>query len=157
MNNAKAQAPAPKVNTGHRGEHPIPKVNKAPTIGAALGSVGKAPAPKAQGKLPGVPEKDALPENFKTTDALKEAAKLYVHDKVNKTAGGHVSVDSGDATADALRGMPIDQVYTRASLVLGVPVADLVAKYEHLNPGMQRMNLGNRVRAAMKASALASA
>ena len=33
---------------------------------------------------------------------------------------------------------------------LEVSKDSLVAKYEHLNVGMQRMNLGNRLRKAMK-------
>lgn len=73
---------------------------------------------------------------------------VYVKDKERKTAGGNVSVDSGDKLAQELRGATLDQVYARAAKELNEKEADLRAKYKHLNPGMQRMNLGNRIRAA---------
>jgi hypothetical protein len=53
-----------------------------------------------------------------------------------------------DALATRLSGLTLDAIYTEAAIVLGTPEADLRAKYGHLNPGMQRMNLGNRMRAA---------
>lgn len=40
-----------------------------------------------------------------------------------------------------------DELYRRAAHVLGVPVSELRAKYGHLNPGLQAMNLRNRLRA----------
>jgi hypothetical protein len=52
-----------------------------------------------------------------------------------------------DEVAMSLMGLTLDEVYAAASPVLGVPEPDLRAKYGHLNPGMQRMNLGNRMRA----------
>lgn len=73
----------------------------------------------------------------------------YHVDKEKKTAGGHASVDSDDELAQKLRGLSIDEVYKHAAAVLKEPEADLRAKYAHLNVGMQRMNLGNRMRAAV--------
>jgi colicin import membrane protein len=70
-------------------------------------------------------------------------------DKECKTAGGHASVDKNDELAQKLRGLTIDEVYTHAEAILKEPKADLMAKYAHLNTGMQRMNLGNRMRAAV--------
>lgn len=40
-----------------------------------------------------------------------------------------------------------EEMYERAARLLAVPVADLKAKYGHLNNGMQQMNLRNRLRA----------
>lgn len=59
------------------------------------------------------------------------------------------SLDNGDDLAHKLRGKPLTAAYKTAAKVLGVSQAELVAKYKHLNAGMQRMNLGNRIRAAM--------
>jgi hypothetical protein len=89
-------------------------------------------------------------EGVKSTDVLREAAKGYVHDKENKTAGGHVSVNNGDEIAKKLISKDLDTVYAMAAKALKEDEADLRKKYEHLNPGMQRMNLGNRMRAAAK-------
>lgn len=76
----------------------------------------------------------------------------YHVDKERKTAGGHASVDSNDDLAQKLRGLSIDEVYKHAADVLKEPEADLRAKYAHLNVGMQRMNMGNRMRAAVMKS-----
>lgn len=86
----------------------------------------------------------------KSTDALRLKAPEYVHDKEKRTAGGHVSVHNGDEIATKLLGKDLDQVYTMAARQLKEDEADLRKKYKHLNTGMQRMNLGNRMRAAAK-------
>lgn len=65
-----------------------------------------------------------------------------------KTAAGNTSLSCGDATAKSLQGLELEDVYKKASKVLGVPVTELKSRYSKLNPGMQRMNLGNRMRAA---------
>lgn len=66
-----------------------------------------------------------------------------------KTPKGNPCVDTGDKLAQELRGLTLEAVYDKAAKVLGETVKDLTAKYAHLNAGMQRMNLGNRMRAAM--------
>ena len=71
-----------------------------------------------------------------------------VNGKTNVSASGNATMDNGDALAKKLRGAELDDVYAEASKVLGESQAALRAKYAHLNPGMQRMNLGNRMRAA---------
>lgn len=70
-----------------------------------------------------------------------------------KSVGGHATLDNGDDLARSLRGAELDDVYTQASKVLGESVRALKLRYEHLNVGMQRMNLGNRMRAAMATEA----
>lgn len=52
-----------------------------------------------------------------------------------------------DEVAKSLMGMSLDEMYEMASTVLECPRFQLEAKYGHLNPGLQRMNLGNRLRA----------
>ena len=61
--------------------------------------------------------------------------------------------DSGDELAIMLRGKDLDEVYEMTADILQVEAVDLYAKYEHLNPGQQRMVLGNRIRFAMKHAA----
>lgn len=60
----------------------------------------------------------------------------------------HPRKPASDALTARLAGMALDGVYTAAAQELGVAEADLRAKYGHLNPGLQRMNLGNRLRTA---------
>jgi hypothetical protein len=68
--------------------------------------------------------------------------------KALKSAGGNATMDNGDALAKTLRGAELDEVYAQAAKLLGETQTALKAKYSHLNAGMQRMNLGNRMRAA---------
>jgi len=69
-----------------------------------------------------------------------------------RTASGRKAIDSGDAIAQQLRGKDLTEVYAHAAKATGRPVAELQAKYKHLNPGMQRMNLGNVIRGATRAA-----
>ena len=66
------------------------------------------------------------------------------------TATGNKSYDNGDTVALLLRGADLETVYQIGARELGVTVTELKTKYAHLNPGQQRMNVGNRVRAATK-------
>lgn len=63
------------------------------------------------------------------------------------TASGNTSLNCGDDLAKKLEGKDLDDVYKLASKLLEVPVSQLKARYGKLNVGMQRMNLGNRMRA----------
>ncbi len=74
----------------------------------------------------------------------------------HKTATGNTSYDTGDELAVALRGLDLDGIYAKAAKVLGETVTDLKGDYQHLNVGMQRMNLGNRIRGALKKAAQAA-
>lgn len=59
--------------------------------------------------------------------------------------------DVGDPVAVMLReAKSLDDVYRIGGAYLEVQVADLKKKYEHLNPGQQRMNIGNRMRGKWK-------
>lgn len=70
-----------------------------------------------------------------------------------KLPNGHVSYDSGDEVAEMLRGKELDLVYDIVSEKLGVSVEELRQKYSNLNAGMQRMVLGNRLRAFLRKQA----
>ena len=75
---------------------------------------------------------------------LREA---YVKHDV-KTPSGRKAFDTNDKVAAKLRGLDLDQAYAEAAVWCDIPESELRAKYGHLNPGMQRMNLGNKMRAA---------
>lgn len=129
---------------------------KAKAKAAADAARIKAKAEKEAAALKAKAEREAERAKRK---AEREAAGLkdrmvpadlshYTKDTEKKTPGGNASVDINDKLANELRGLTLDQVYSKASKVLKEPVDALTAKYAHLNPGMQRMNLGNRMRAA---------
>jgi hypothetical protein len=69
------------------------------------------------------------------------------------TPAGNSTADNGDAVAAKLRGMELDALYAFAAKTLDETQTGLKARYAKLNPGMQRMNLGNRLRAILMAPA----
>lgn len=71
----------------------------------------------------------------------------YVRHDV-KTESGRKAFDIGDKVADHLRGKTLEEIYVIAAKALGESVKDLASRYGHLNPGQQRMCLGNRMRNA---------
>lgn len=73
-----------------------------------------------------------------------------VKDRANRTAGGNVSVDSGDALAVFLRGKTVEQIAAICEAAGVGGAAALMERYARLNKGQQRMNLGNRLRTAIK-------
>ena len=71
--------------------------------------------------------------------------------------GDKKSYDNGDEIAQFLRTRALIDVYVSAACLLREDVVLLRQRYAHLNPGQQRMNLGNRIRgAARKAIAAGS-
>ena len=68
-----------------------------------------------------------------------------------KRTDGKTSLDNGDGVASTLRNFALEAVYKVTAKEIGESVEALKAKYGHLNPGMQRMNLGNRLRAHYRA------
>jgi len=77
------------------------------------------------------------------------------------TKAGNNSLDNGDKAAKALRDLTLDQIYKEVARnvkedleAANIEEAEKILrkKYGHLNPGMQRMNLGNRFRAALRAA-----
>lgn len=89
------------------------------------------------------------------------------------TASGNDTIDINDGVAFALRGLDLERLYPTVVLILetlpknkwfsrkmgknheaftGTTEEFFKAKYEHLNEGMQRMNLGNVLRGAFSRS-----
>ncbi len=64
-------------------------------------------------------------------------------------ASGRKSFDKDDSVANMLRGKTLDEAYEIASTILDIPVATLISAYRHLNPGQQRMCLGNKLRGGL--------
>ena len=60
------------------------------------------------------------------------------------------SIDKGDDVALTLRKLTLDAVYSTAASATGISQRGLRDRFAHLNPGMQRMNLGNMIRKALK-------
>lgn len=86
-------------------------------------------------------------EKRSAADTLKRYRSKYVH--TDGYAG--LSINNGDNIADALKMCEPQRVVRIAEAVLpGVNKGDLQKRYAKLNPGMQRMNCGNRIRAAIK-------
>lgn len=71
----------------------------------------------------------------------------------SKSASGGASLNNGDVVANGIAGMEVSTI-VEIAVKMGVakpakgetPAEDLSTKYAHLNVGMQRMNLGNRLR-----------
>lgn len=68
-----------------------------------------------------------------------------------KTAAGHTSLHNGDPIARKLAGKELKEVYALVARETDIPKTQLVSRYSHLNAGMQRMNLGNVLRGALRA------
>lgn len=67
------------------------------------------------------------------------------------SARGNTTLCNGDEVAIKLSSKTPAEVLALASKLLGL---DLTTKYAGLNPGQQRMNAGNRLRAAIKKGAV---
>jgi hypothetical protein len=87
---------------------------------------------------------------YKMSTHIKQYRGNY---KTSKSAAGGKSLNNGDSVAKLLGALSPKQVCILATKVV-FECPDLVAKYAHLNPGQQRMNAGNRIRAAVKAGEL---
>lgn len=67
-----------------------------------------------------------------------------------KAASGKASQICGDEVSMFLKEKTLEETYGIASEQLDIPLIDLHDRYSHLNPGQQRMVLGNRLRAHYK-------
>lgn len=89
-------------------------------------------------------EEEAATGKTKMASQLKKYRSNYA---VAIAGSGRKSLSNGDAVAKALEGRPLDDLY---SIALRVLEMDLRPRYDRLNPGAQRMNIGNRFRNAFK-------
>jgi hypothetical protein len=124
---ATKQAKAPKAKTPAKAK-------------AKAKNAGKVTAPKA--------ERSADWKRIKRIGDKEHKVDLSRYHTV-VSAKGNSSLDNGDDVASSLRGKTIDEVYAIVSRAVEIPQTQLRALYSHLNVGMQRMNLGNKLRGAL--------
>lgn len=134
----------------------LPKGAKSNGTGPAKAAVSKAakkPAKKVAKKPVGEADGRALRYVGKSQVTRFQSYEPHV------TAAGNIAYDNGDKVALELREMPLDDIYRLVAKTLkddlGVKTIDeaealLRKRYAKLNAGMQRMNLGNRYRAACR-------
>tara|TARA_R110000744_G_C19371646_1_gene562767 strand:+ start:6349 stop:6795 length:447 start_codon:yes stop_codon:yes gene_type:complete len=89
----------------------------------------------------------AVKEKPETTKSGLARAADYDYEPCT-AASGKKSKDNNDGVAQELRGQTLDFAYTRAAEYLEKTETDLRSRYNHLNPGQQRMCLGNLIRGA---------
>lgn len=90
----------------------------------------------------------------KIGESTVDLSHYFIADE--KTASGRRAIDCNDEVGQKLRGKDLDTVYAETAKAMGVTAKSLKEKYGHLNPGMQRMSLGNRLRGALSAAAKAA-
>lgn len=132
---------------------PSPKT-KGESVIAAIVKAG-AKKPKHAGRVTEAAEdRDVEDDEEEETGVKLRRVGNTKHDcsgyTKTKSASGNKTLDSGDALAVELRGLELDDVYAKAAKALAVTEASLRSQYKALNTGMQRMNLGNRMRSAAK-------
>jgi len=127
------------------------------TVAEKLTKAEQAKRDRAAAKAAKDAEKAAKAKDGEEDGRLVPAdlSRYVLHD--SKTASGRKHIDVDDEAARKMREKDLPGCYKYAAEVLGTTAKELQAKYQHLNAGMQRMNLGNRVRAAFKAAEAASA
>jgi hypothetical protein len=86
----------------------------------------------------------------KSRSIVKKSYKKRYH-KVK--VGGRTTQNCGDLVSEKLLGETLEEVYDTVAETLEEDVDNLAARYEHLNPGQQRMVLGNKLRAFYKTQA----
>lgn len=96
-------------------------------------------------RAPRGPTKASLVGTAQDDRLVKADLSHYVVADV-ATPSGRKVLDIGDEVATHLRGLPLADVFKEAAAASGRSVKELQDKYSHLNPGMQRMNLGNLIR-----------
>lgn len=77
----------------------------------------------------------------------EEFRDKYETDKTVRTASGAYSVSNGDEIAKALNGLTVESL---ANVASRAGLTERWVKWEHVNPGMQRMNLSNVMRGVLK-------
>lgn len=89
---------------------------------------------------------NAQPEAEEGAVRIKPDLDKYVN---GISGSGKKTKRSDHPVAAALDGFTLDETYSVAAEMTDTPAKDLRSRYSHLNVGMQRMNLGNRIRGAV--------
>lgn len=102
---------------------------------------------REQNPLPGLP---LDPPTYERPVSRETVAVSVPRETAPKPAKSPVA--TGDDLAMVLAGHGLDVIYSAAAVVLSTDESELRQRYAHLNPGQQRMNLGNRIRSTWKKS-----
>lgn len=86
---------------------------------------------------------DAKEGTEETSVRIKPDLEKYVN---GVSASGKKTKNCGDDVAQATDGFTVEELARVASRLRDIPAKELLAKYEHLNVGMQAMNLRNLIR-----------
>lgn len=89
-------------------------------------------------------------------DTMQRYRNQPDHYQTTTSYTGRKSLSIGDEVAQFLDGMSPAEVLEAAERILGLEQHELAFKYAHLNAGQQRMNGGNRLRAAVKRGDIAT-
>lgn len=156
----RAEGATAEANDNPNEEQEMAKATKATKASKAT-KTPKAKTPKAtkasKAKVAKTPKAKA-DKTEPRVHRIKGAVVRLEEYTQTQSAAGHTSYDNGDEVATKLRGKDLDLVYEAVAKVLaklegedaGKVEKALKAKYQHLNVGMQRMNLGNRLRGAYR-------
>lgn len=125
------------------------KATKAAKEPAKATKAAKKPAKAAKAKPTGGATGSVIPKEYRSQyTRTKIEVKVKGDDGKSVTKAKSV-IDNGDDVASLLRGRSLDEVYKVVAKQTKLAESDLRSRYEHLNVGMQRMNLGNKLRAAL--------
>jgi hypothetical protein len=121
------------------------------------GKTAKAEKPAKKAKAEKKPRREkAAVEGVITSGQLTYDPSRYVRHDEAKTPSGSKVRDIDDEVAATLREAgDLDKQFSVVAKTLNVTAKSLKEQYGHLNAGMQRMNLGNKLRGALRAAAAA--
>jgi len=135
-----------KVRNGYLKDHTTvePEIVREYTIAKEAKAAKEPAAPKAPREKMDINER----KNGKVDPLYLPQYETY---SVVRQDGTKIrSIDKGDPIAVMLRGQPLETTYKDVAAATGQSIADLRDRFCHLNPGMQRMNLGNMLRRATR-------
>ncbi len=159
---ADAEKPAKVAKPAKPAAKPVNPANRVKLAGKAEKPVkAEKPTKSKRDPVSAVPETGDIlspdgSELVAVSGLVRPNYDKYIKHEV-KSPSGRKALDIGDPAADLLRGQDIADCFFIVAKNLakaegGNPddfEAELHAKYDHLNIGMQRMNLGNRLRKAL--------
>jgi len=105
---------------------------------------------EADGEEEGDVEEDVEGEGTGDEESSEMVKRKYKERYQKLTIGKRQTQVCGDELSIKLANMDTQDVYEWAAEIAEIPTEDLVARYEHLNHGQQRMILSNRIRAYLR-------
>jgi hypothetical protein len=145
----------PQAEAGKMTAESIEEINKQTESNTMASASPSARKRSTKVRVPRT-AKAALPRGVrKVTSGEGTQFKRFDSYVQHKTAAGNVAYDNGDDVSTKMRGMTLAEVYEFVAKKMDVSERTLKEQYKHLNAGMQRMNLGNRVRGLERAKAKA--